>query len=649
MISALSSGFLWALLPLSFFAATTYAAPTDGLPSAQSFYVSHIPDLHQDPDRPLRIYAGHLSSDPNATAVAAPTDLPQQLYFVIVKARRTADKERVIFWLNGGPGCSSFDGLMMEVGPWRVDGSGGLRAIEGGWEEYTTVVYVDQPVGTGFSISPSNKYLHELPDASRHWLQFLENFYTVFPEYKEMDTYLAGESFAGQYIPYFGQYLLPAAVSPNVLVPSDPSTAANAMLDSNLNLPLNGAAIGNGWIDGRSQYPSFLEYALKHQLVEANSDDYKRGKDITDRCMTDFDKEASTLDLEPIHTGLCESVLQTVIEHKTQFNKGKLMCLNMYDVRLDDVAPACGMNWPPDLKDIGTYLHRPDVVRALHATAAPVPWTECRGVIHTNFNTRHSNSSITIIPRMLERIPLMLFAGDQDFICNYVGIETLVQSMTWNGEKGLGTVQTQTWSVNNTAAGTWVTSRNLTYVKIFNASHMVGYDVPHVSHDMMLRFMGVNFSAITEGSARIPSSLGSDNKPVPILVTEDPTPTPVPGKTKEQNKAMWEAYYNAGSAALVLVIIAVLIAGFLFWRSRQKQHAVGLPLSREDIQEENIPLTSSNGNLDDHHREDRDDDDDDGSRMRKGKGRAGSALTPHEEIFGVGDDEDEDSRSPARQ
>ena len=30
---------------------------------------------------------------------------------------------------------------MMEVGPWRVDGNGGLKRVEGGWEEYTTMVY----------------------------------------------------------------------------------------------------------------------------------------------------------------------------------------------------------------------------------------------------------------------------------------------------------------------------------------------------------------------------------------------------------------------------------------------------------------------------------------------------------------------------
>jgi len=30
---------------------------------------------------------------------------------------------------------------MMEIGPWRVDGKGGLKTTEGGWEEYTTMVY----------------------------------------------------------------------------------------------------------------------------------------------------------------------------------------------------------------------------------------------------------------------------------------------------------------------------------------------------------------------------------------------------------------------------------------------------------------------------------------------------------------------------
>lgn len=81
-----------------------------------------------------------------------------------------------------------------------------------------------------------------------------------------------------------------------------------------------------------------------------------------------------------------------------------------------------------------------------------------------------SVSAVTVIPRILEKISIMLFAGDQDLICNYVGIEALISALTWNGGTGLGKVQTQSWTVNGTPAGTWVTSRNLTYVKVWNGS-----------------------------------------------------------------------------------------------------------------------------------------------------------------------------------
>jgi hypothetical protein len=69
---------------------------------------------------------------------------------------------------------------------------------------------------------------------------------------------------------------------------------------------------------------------------------------------------------------------------------------------------------------------------------------------------------------------------------------------------------------------------------------MVGYDVPHVSHDMILRFMGVNFSAIAEGSARIPSSVGNAQKPSVILAGDAAPATPSGTTTPEMDKAMWE-------------------------------------------------------------------------------------------------------------
>lgn len=60
----------------------------------------------------------------------------------------------------------------------------------------------------------------------------------------------------------------------------------------------------------------------------------------------------------------------------------------------------------------------------------------------------------------------MIFAGDKDFICNYVGLEAMIQNLEWAGAKGLGEVETMNWSVGGRRAGTWVESRGLTYAKV---------------------------------------------------------------------------------------------------------------------------------------------------------------------------------------
>ncbi|KAG2143613.1 alpha beta-hydrolase [Suillus clintonianus] len=594
MRRSLRSTLTWTTSFLALVSQPVRAAPAE-VPSAASFYVPYLPSLHQDTAHPLHIYAGHILSDPDAES-AGSTDVLAHLFFVMVKARRAADKERLMFWFNGGPGCSSFDGLMMEVGPWRIDGEGGLKTVQGGWEEYTTMVYVDQPAGTGLSYTSTNHYVHGLQQTTDQLMEFLRTFYKVFPEYETVDTYLGGESYAGQYIPYF----------------------ADAILSSDLRMPLRGAAIGNGWIDARSQYPAYLDYAVTHGLVDESSQHYKDSKDATNRCMTEF----RGLTSEPVHIDQCEGLLTFVLKSKSRTVDGQQKCVNIYDVRLEDDAPFCGMQWPPDLKNISSYLARRDVIRALHAEAKSENWVECLGRVSTEMNDYLSPSSVTLLPAVLEKIPVLLFAGDQDFICNYMGIETMIKSLTWNGAKGLGKVQTKSWTVNDIPAGTWVSSRNLTYAKIFNASHMVPYDVPEIAHDMILRFMGMNFSAIVDGSARIPSAVGDDAKPIFLDSGDVPLSSPLPGKTPEQTKAQWDAYYNAGSVVLIFLVLAIAIGLCIWCRLRRRP----VRLSRDLQSEENIPLNGY--------------DDERLQRKRKGKERAiddesGTA------IFDVGEDEEE--------
>jgi carboxypeptidase D len=168
---------------------------------------------------------------------------------------------------------------------------------------------------------------------------------------------------------------------------------------------------------------------------------------------------------------------------------GKEICLNVYDIRLVDDFPACGMNWPPDLTYVTPYLGRDDVKTVLHATEHVEAWTECRATVSSNLEMKKSPPSISLLPKLLESIPILLFSGDQDFICNHVGTERLIEALEWNGDKGFGVsnvcllyfrvelmerlcyrmkpnTKAAPWKFNGTDAGEWTSERNMTYVKV---------------------------------------------------------------------------------------------------------------------------------------------------------------------------------------
>ena len=71
------------------------------------------------------------------------------------------------------------------------------------------MVWVDQPVGTGFSPAAKGspaKITNE-EEVSADFAGFWKNFMPTF-NLTGRDVYLTGESYAGQYIPYIADYML---------------------------------------------------------------------------------------------------------------------------------------------------------------------------------------------------------------------------------------------------------------------------------------------------------------------------------------------------------------------------------------------------------------------------------------------------------
>lgn len=80
------------------------------------------------------------------------------------------------------------DGALMEVGPYRLKDDQTLEYNEGSWDEFANMLFVDQPVGTGFSYANTDSYLHELDEMSAQFVTFLEKWFEIFPEYARDDV-----------------------------------------------------------------------------------------------------------------------------------------------------------------------------------------------------------------------------------------------------------------------------------------------------------------------------------------------------------------------------------------------------------------------------------------------------------------------------
>lgn len=368
--------------------------------------------------------------------------------------------------------------------------------------------------------------------------------------------YIAGESYAGQYIPYIAKHILDR----------------NKLPTTKHKWNLMGLLIGNGWISPPEQYDAYLQYAYEKGLIE-------KGSDIANKLEVQHRicQKQLAISEGAVSTQECEKVLQDLLMYTaTRSGQDKLECYNMYDVRLKDVYPSCGMNWPPDLKFVTPYLRRKEVIQALNVNPNKATgWVECNGQVGQQFKPVQSKPSIDLLPDILKEVPVLLFSGAEDLICNYLGTEALIGNMAWNGGRGFELspgvwAPRRDWTFEGEPAGFWQEARNLTYVLFYNSSHMVPFDHPRRTRDMLDRFMGVDISSI--GGQPTDSRLDGEKGPETTVGGAAGNGTADQQAEQERiDAAKWEAYRRSGEVVLAVVAVAAAAWGYVVWRNRRRR------------------------------------------------------------------------------
>ncbi|KAK4592033.1 hypothetical protein RGQ29_016494 [Quercus rubra] len=312
------------------------------------------------------------------------------LYYYLTEAENSKDLP-LLLWLNGGPGCSSLAyGAMQELGPFRVLSDGKtLFTNEFAWNKAANVLFLESPAGVGFSYSNRTSDYNTSGDSrtalDSYW--FVINWLERFPEYKNRDFYISGESYAGHYVPQLAHTIF------------QHNKKANKTL-----INLKGIIIGNAVINDDTDEKGMYDYLATHVIIsdEANNKIQKycdfspNATKPSSQCDEGYNSASISMDpidIYNIYGPLCHNANLTV-----QPKKASIL----------DFDP-CGSYY------VYAYLNRPDVQEAMHANVTKLThdWEPCSDVIE-----KWIDSPSTIIPLLREfmanGIRVWVFSGDTD-------------------------------------------------------------------------------------------------------------------------------------------------------------------------------------------------------------------------------------------
>ncbi|PNY16203.1 serine carboxypeptidase 33-like protein, partial [Trifolium pratense] len=209
------------------------------------------------------------------------------LFYWFFEAQSEPSNKPLLLWLNGGPGCSSIGyGALVEIGPLLVNKNGeGLLFNPNSWNQEANLLFVESPVGVGFSYTNTSSDLTILEDhfVAEDTYNFLVNWLQKFPQFQSRDFFIAGESYAGHYIPQLAE----------VIFDRNKDKTKYSFIN------LKGFIVGNPESDDYYDYKGIVEYAWSHAVI--SDQHYEKAKQVCDFKKSEWSNECNQVMIELFH------------------------------------------------------------------------------------------------------------------------------------------------------------------------------------------------------------------------------------------------------------------------------------------------------------------------------------------------------------
>nr|XP_043611117.1 serine carboxypeptidase-like 45 [Erigeron canadensis] len=444
---------------LTFFIHTTlYIIVVNSIPISSSS--DEVVNLPGQPPVNFKQFAGYITVDKTKQRF---------MFYYFVEAETNSSSKPLVLWLNGGPGCSSVgEGAFVEHGPFKPSGSVLLKN-EFSWNKEANMLYLESPAGVGFSYSVEKSFYTSANDVltAGDNLAFLENWFEKYPEYKNRDFYITGESYAGHYVPQL----------------------ADLIVHSKAKINLKGIAIGNPLLEFNTDFNSRGEYLWSHGLIsDATYDMFNRVCNYST-----IRRQSQSRSLTPI----CSRVSNQASKEIGRF-------VNAYDITLDvclsnvlSQSQVFEQSQDRETKidvcvedETIAYLNRKDVQAALNARLLGVnEWSPCSEVLSYEMENLEVPMTPVLVSLLKSGIRVFVFSGDQDSVLPLTGTRVVVNGLA----KQLGlntTIAYRAWFSGNQVGG-WIQVYGdiLSFATIRGAAHEAPFSQPERSLALFRGFL----------------------------------------------------------------------------------------------------------------------------------------------------------------
>ncbi|CAG9767348.1 unnamed protein product [Ceutorhynchus assimilis] len=384
-------------------------------------------------------YTGYLTVDEKTNA---------NLFFWFIPSTNNYTKDPVLLWLQGGPGSSSLFGLFKENGPFIVENDTvSLRNYS--WTKFCSVLYIDQPVGTGFSFTDGD-YLTNQTQVGDHLYTALIQFFTLFSELQKLAFYVSGESYAGKYVP---------AISYTIL-------QRNPTADLRINL--KGLAMGSIFTDPINQ----VDYG---PLL------YQTG--LIDR---------KTLNKYSART---RKIIRYINQEK--YYEATNATNEIFSWYFNDTGLNNPYNYLKDEDDINNdedwadFITEDRVRKALHVGAAN--YSTLNNDVYNAFLADMSESIAPWLIELLNNYKVLIYHGQQDFICAYILTVNFLEKLKFSAAaEYLSADRKILRGDDDIVTGYKKIAGNLTEILVRNSGHYVPIDKPKEAFGMIKEFINNN-------------------------------------------------------------------------------------------------------------------------------------------------------------